>query len=469
MDKEFFFVDGIQPDRASKRLMRRHVMKGKNAGKTINRPSRLQLAKQRPGTLSHLTCPHTSHRPNASQCLSKGWIKTSPYAIHGNLGGGLFTFMLPVKVTPDALRIIHEFYTFTTDRIYPARLGISLDNAKGLWLRVLFSDEASYYCNIGLMQACNEIFLGNTTGSPKALHHLSQTLAQVKRRLESDDALSDSTIGIVLSLVAQEQIRQDHRGAKTHFDGLEKIVELRGGLDQLEGNLPLLLKVCKTDIIFSLQNGGPTKFFRDRMAKVRDVLMSKGILFDHGVAASFLQHHDLDPCLHEALLDIISACLVFNNTSCARDVDLITFQEMLMSICFRLLRFRSLDDPNQTSDVQSAYHVGLTIFMVTIFLQYDRRRIMNHGLISKSLSNVIHSGPFEHDQELLLWLMIVGGIWISGDLNGDWLLPGIRNVSRQLNIETWADCLIVITKFPWIKILHDEPGRALWDHAMENE
>jgi hypothetical protein len=35
MAQTFFFINGIHVDKASKRQMRRHVMKGKNAGKTV--------------------------------------------------------------------------------------------------------------------------------------------------------------------------------------------------------------------------------------------------------------------------------------------------------------------------------------------------------------------------------------------------------------------------------------------------
>lgn len=45
MGKTFHFIDGLQPDRTSKKLMRRHVMKGKNAGKKIHRASRDGLSK----------------------------------------------------------------------------------------------------------------------------------------------------------------------------------------------------------------------------------------------------------------------------------------------------------------------------------------------------------------------------------------------------------------------------------------
>lgn len=156
---------------------------------------------------------------------------------------------------------------YTADRIYPVKLGVSLHEAKFMWLRCLFESEASeftgapadvfsfmkfflsgrvaYQCQLALMQASNEIFHCNGESSPKAMYHLSQTFAQVNKRLQGDDALSDSTIAIVMSLINQEQIRQHLSAAMIHVKGLEKMIELRGGLSQLEGNVPLVLKICK--------------------------------------------------------------------------------------------------------------------------------------------------------------------------------------------------------------------------------
>lgn len=95
------------------------------------------------------------------------------------------------------------------------------------------------------MQASNEIFQCDGKSSQKAMYHLSQTFTQVNKRLQGDDALSDSTITIVMSLINQEQIRQQLSAATVHVKGLEKIIELRGGLVQLEGNVSLVLKICK--------------------------------------------------------------------------------------------------------------------------------------------------------------------------------------------------------------------------------
>ena len=95
------------------------------------------------------------------------------------------------------------------------------------------------------MDTCNKFIFSGGVSSPEALYHLSQTFTLVERRLKSDEALSDSTLGIILMLVIQEQIRKEERQARVHYEGLTKMVELRGGLCKLERNRPLLLKICK--------------------------------------------------------------------------------------------------------------------------------------------------------------------------------------------------------------------------------
>lgn len=95
------------------------------------------------------------------------------------------------------------------------------------------------------MQASNAIFLRNGASSQEALYHLSQTFTQVRKRIREDTALSDATLAIVMSLVIQEQVRSQTEEAAVHFVGLRQMIELRGGLSALEGNVELVLKACK--------------------------------------------------------------------------------------------------------------------------------------------------------------------------------------------------------------------------------
>lgn len=125
--------------------------------------------------------------------------------------------------------------------ILPIFVSHSLSNVRFLTRCIAFQ------CSLSLMQVCNELFMGDGSSSPKALHYLSHTFALVNKRLRSDKALSDSTIGIIVSLINQEQIRRNRTAAEIHICGLSRIVELRGGLDKLEaeGTVLLVLRICK--------------------------------------------------------------------------------------------------------------------------------------------------------------------------------------------------------------------------------
>lgn len=89
------------------------------------------------------------------------------------------------------------------------------------------------------------MILHDGNSSVNALHHLSRTLELVRNLLESDKALSDATIATVISLIHQEQIRNYASAAAIHVKGLERMVQLRGGLHQLEHSTPLAQKICK--------------------------------------------------------------------------------------------------------------------------------------------------------------------------------------------------------------------------------
>jgi hypothetical protein len=277
MEQAFHFVDGLSNDEKAKKLMRRHVMKGKNAGKKVHRRSRLdlQLTRSRPNVKLNPSQIPSNLRQNYSHA---DWRCESPGGLSIEFRNLFLAFSIPMRVTPYSLEVINEckrlfhrsteplltlqVFIYTSDRIYLVKLGVSIHHAKLRWMQVLFENEASKYinslqsfleltnliafqCSLALMQASNEIFHCDGGSSPKALYHLLQTFALVKKRLEGDDALSDSTIAIVMSLINQEQIRQQYSAAAVHVKGLEKMIELRGGLSQLEGNTALVLKICK--------------------------------------------------------------------------------------------------------------------------------------------------------------------------------------------------------------------------------
>jgi hypothetical protein len=199
------------------------------------------------------------------------------------------------------------------------------------------------------------------------------------------------------------------------------------------------------------------------MSEVRNTLAATGFSLDRVSAASAIRHTGLNPNLHEVLLDVISLTSLFNNIPADRTLDIDTFHEILVSILSRLIRFRPLQSSKQESNIEAAYHIGLTVFMMTSFLQYDRRRILEYELVSLCLKDVLDSGLDEHDGDLVIWLIFIGGIWTSGDSDGRWLVSRVRRLVRRLGINSWAEVHSSVREFPWINALHDRPGRAVWN------
>lgn len=133
-----------------------------------------------------------------------------------------------------------------------------------------------------------------------------------------------------------------------------------------------------------------------------------------------------------------------------------------MSVCYRLLKFRSLDESRKLCDLQTIYHVGLLLFMMTTFLQFNRHRIMNHKLLSLCLRDALDTETHGEEDGLILWFMVVGGIWVSNDVEGNWLYQRIWETSVRRRIDTWDEVRHIVCMFPWIHALHDQPGYELW-------
>jgi hypothetical protein len=205
------------------------------------------------------------------------------------------------------------------------------------------------------------------------------------------------------------------------------------------------------------------------MQKVDEGLAKKGLILDRNAAALTVQHSGLDPYLRDILVDIISLCSLFNDNLPKTTLDVNLFLENQTSICYRLLQFHPLAShwPEPCDAIQVAYHTGLTVFMMTMFLQHDRRRVLDYTLISRCVWQVLDSGKIEEiGEEFALWFMIMGGIWISVGVEVEALLSRIRSTAEALGIARWEDARLCVAKFPWIHALHDQPGHHLWNRVF---
>lgn len=73
-------------------------------------------------------------------------------------------------------------------------------------------------------------------------HHLATALRLINSNLSSHEAVSDTNIAGVIALCDVGLIRANLCQAKAYFEGLCRMIKVRGGTGQLQGNPALLQK-----------------------------------------------------------------------------------------------------------------------------------------------------------------------------------------------------------------------------------
>lgn len=193
-------------------------------------------------------------------------------------------------------------------------------------------------------------------------------------------------------------------------------------------------------------------------------LASKGLHLDRTALALLAGNYMFDSRLQEILVDVTALCHLFNDDLRPGSVDLVTYQEILLSICYRLLRFRTLHESRTMFDEHSTLHLGLLLFIMTLFLHHGSRKVVSFELVSQTLLDIATEsatvGPSDH---MVLWLMIIGGIWTSDDACSSWLVSRIKETAHRMGIQRWEDARMASQELPWIKVVHDKPGETLWN------
>jgi hypothetical protein len=99
----------------------------------------------------------------------------------------------------------------------------------------------------GWFRAFTEGALHNQLSRLACLHY-AKTLQLLQARLNEFDqkfATSDSTIMVVFLLASAAELMEDFAAVASHIKGLEKIVNLRGGVRALNTHNNIQVKVCR--------------------------------------------------------------------------------------------------------------------------------------------------------------------------------------------------------------------------------
>ena len=146
-----------------------------------------------------------------------------------------------------------------------------------------------------------------------------------------------------------------------------------------------------------------------------------------------------------------------------------TFSETMASIMYRLYNMSF-----EAGSVNETMRLGLLAFFSNVFLQWKDVRQSYHSFYTIYKGHVLEIISSDSlSPRLMLWLYTICRISIFTESEGAWMPSSLRAKLGLNNVTSWSDMQEIMNAFLWIRMIHDQPGRGLFDaisfphHALE--
>ncbi|KAK4244159.1 hypothetical protein C7999DRAFT_44144 [Corynascus novoguineensis] len=459
-DRDHFIISTspTKPDPETRRRIRSHVMRGKNAGKFRNPKN----------WTSRPLDPSSNSEPQR-------WTLVTPSRVFSELLG--YGFGGDVHMKPYMRLLIYRAFTIVKPVTYGLQeiTSVNPNEDKLFCFANLIHYPGILHSILFTAQAFHDVATGRPYGTV-ALHHLAKALRLLQESLnDRKKAVDISTMAVVTSLAMAAAITGDLETAAKHMDGLKKIVELRGGLQSLAMASMIEHKARSIDIALAVGLGHDLRFTQDdelswspqiargRRAARRFSELDAALL---QFGESRVMTMRLDPRLLNVWADLREFSELANSVTSRRGpkVPAKTASLLEQSVPHRLLRL-------------GIFHEFLRICMLAyvkmllirlkgigkkmVFLSEWLKRVL-----TRFRTNINHQLLLGGDPaaavKLLLWGAFIAGVAIFDDSEEIWLNDLLQHSLAVLELRTWDDTRAVLKEFLWIDAVFDEPGRQLF-------
>ncbi|KAK6831707.1 hypothetical protein RU639_002978 [Aspergillus parasiticus] len=442
-----------KPDPDTRKLIRSHVMLGKNRGK-YRRSGRDNQA-----VLEHdETC---NGKPRTLRKKSGPLAKRPPSIVPQRVGSEVSLLRFADTVEPALAVDIVRFSAMSKRTLFTLESYLSFKKKSDQWHDLLIADPI--YLN-GMAFITQDFFNGLSgsqvkTNKSASLHFL-KTIQLLRERLSLPDEqakTSDATIMVVLFLTTHAHIKEDLDAAKHHLKGLHKLVDMRGGMANFTYDVNLKTEIYRSDLSIALQGCTKPLFFDDTLWLS---IMTAPALSQHA-NVQFLENIDDDLARSWSIMKRF--CVLVNIAIGKQQrLSMEFFMETMTSVMYRLLQLKF-----ETGSIGEAIRLGLLAFSSHVFLQWrDIQRPYTQFSASYKESLVSLKSLNGVSSDIVLWLLTVGRISVFGISDDEWLKPWLRANSQLCTVHSWPAMRNVMESFLWISALHDKLGKDLFESAM---
>ncbi|EPS44381.1 hypothetical protein H072_1586 [Dactylellina haptotyla CBS 200.50] len=478
---QFQFIDSANIDANARKQIRSSVMMGRNVGKKRQRKQSARPAKQR-FLLPDIDVARRSSSGSCSSMSSSGAAgpegnntdgDNQVARILGSVGNEWSSVSFPRPMEPYMQKIITQFMQMTTTILYPKELCIPIADSHAVWFEYLQQDEAFFHCLLAMAQAHSDWLIGlknpHQRESLRTLKYLGNTYRCVNENLKQQKTPSDSTVAVVMSITMHNNILRAPIGAEPHLNALQRMVEMRGGIEQFEAPCRMLLhKICRTDLEYSLQRGTRPRFYRDEFpySTLQSMKSWNAYCYQAFVTTTSSEIYDIE--IQSVMRDLLCTSRFLDTKHNIRpQLEPFAFQELLISVCYRLVCAHPLGEEPPSSVPENACQLGMLAVVTTILIRGNHAKVpypLLSGLFKSAVERLIARANTH--QQFLLWCLFMGGISVWLEEEEGWLFPALRRCTSILKLDSWEAAKSVLADYPWIQYFHDASGEKLWNDAV---
>ncbi|KAH7402183.1 hypothetical protein DE146DRAFT_457598 [Phaeosphaeria sp. MPI-PUGE-AT-0046c] len=311
----------------------------------------------------------------------------------------------------------------------------------------------------------------NQPRSPTTMYYRGQTLRNLRLRLKSaTDAVSDTTIVMVGFIAATGIITGDAAAEKTHTCALKTMISLRGGVQNLGGEGSLAMLLTLSDQLSA------TILDTDPALEALDVSRNA---FAHRVPVEYLQRSiNCDSIVHFTAEIRCSLQALASLTSLqTQSLDLSISSKLMMSMIqlayaieHRLLRSRPPLYLDASTDprllLYESCRLALLICISYIFRNLRASspalQVLSGRLIRKirSLTSLDPATLVSGERNMLLWILIVGGIASSNQVE-------YVAIISEMMWDQQAVSTMPLDAFVWSPLMHNEAYNTLFSSICD--
>ncbi|KIW46712.1 hypothetical protein, variant [Exophiala oligosperma] len=424
-------------DPEMRKLIRSHCMLGKNRGKILH-------SRRKPKTV----VPISVSRP-VQQVLDLEPASSVP----NRLGSELSLLRFADSVEPSTLWEVLKYRSMFDPLTY---------------------DPA--YLNAVMFGAQAYLDLVSGRSSKRSSMQMLKTIQLLRERLSISDenepeSLSNPTILIILTLAHIAHLNGDHITAKRHLEGLCTIVNLRGGIAAFQNTPKLLTELIRCDLSIAIHKGTKPVFdFTQPLQSIKYQLQTKSspptvrcLNYESPNVKDKHTHFKTDEKLAE-LWDTMSNFCYLVNSVAEKNIKL-SDQILLNTMGSVMYALLGMNFP--TNPINEAIRLGMLAFCSHSFLERRGIHLPNSYLCEnyKTCFEDVNTQLQGDPSQVSLWLLMIGKISIFASDTDDsaWIKSKLRENIGTNNGWSWPQLRPSLKSFLWIDILHDAPGKTIFE------